>query len=291
MTPSEYVATYLNLPVPLGESHVSKAWVRNYLHSGLGIQSVRAQSAQARLIAAVCVKLQIDSNLPATFQFEGHEVVYKSIKRVFMGKGAPDEIQTVLWMASCCGLLEKRSLSNYCDNNLGIDASGFVANYWGIGKPARGDEHPVGWSGLKPRYIWHTNRAFRRGEWREIQVGDAAIFFRGVRKDNPDQALTKNSYGSEAVHIGIVAAIYPGDAEDTVRLRIAESSGAARSDGGSGVYVRDIGQVTVKTARSLVYFENEIGNERCYFTGPLRQPSPYEAEYNGNLQERLGKRT
>ena len=290
MTPSEYVSTYLNLPIPLGEGQIAKAAVKNYLESGLGIQSVRSQSGRAKLIAALSARLKIAGNFPEHFNFEGVEFRHRSILRVFMGKGSPDEIQTTLWLASRCDLLDLRTLSTFCDNNLGLDGSGFVANYWGIGRPSAGDEQPVGWSGLKPRYIWHTNRPVRRKERSEIREGDAMIYFRGVKKDNPDQALTRNSYGSETVHIGLVASIYPVDLEDRVRIRIAESSGAIRFDGSTGVCIRDVGEVTLKTARSLVYFENADGTERCYFVGPLRQPNPYEPDFNGSLHDRVGRR-
>ena len=278
MSPSEYVSTYLNLPVSLGGSQVVKTSIRNYLESGLGLQSVRAETAGSRLFSALTARLGITGNYPPVFTFEGAEIVTKSIRRVFMGKGAPGEIQAVLWLAARCGLLDRGNISSYCDGNLGIDCAGFVANYWGIGRPTAGDDHPVGWSGLKPRYIWHTNRAFRRKDWSEIRVGDGVVCFRGVRKDNPDQAHSRNSYGSDAFHIGLVAYIAPVARDSTIRLRIAESSGAQRSDGGNGVNVREVGEVEVKVARALVYYES-ANQERSYFVGPLRQPSAYEADY------------
>jgi hypothetical protein len=278
MSPSEYVSTYLNLPVFLGNSQVVKTSIRNYLQSGLGLQSVRAEAAKARLYAALTARLGIKGNYPPVFTFENTEIVTKSIHRVFMGKGAPGEIQLVLWLAARCDLLERGTISSYCDANLGIDCGGFVANYWGIGRPTPGDDQPVGWSGLKPRYVWHTNRSFRRKDWSEIRVGDGVVSFRGVRKDNPDQALTRNSYGSEAFHIGLVSSIAPGDRDSTILLRIAESSGALRSDGGNGVNVRNAGEVEVKVARALAYYET-VDGERSYFVGPSRQPSAYEADY------------
>jgi len=280
MSPSEYVSTYLNLPVFLGGSQVVKTSIRNYLQSGLGLQSVRADAAKSKLFSALTAKLGIRGNYPPVFTFENTEIVTKSIMRVFMGKGAPGEIQAVLWLAARCELLDRGNISSYCDGNLGLDCGGFVANYWGIGRPTPGDDHPVGWSGLKPRYIWHTHRPFRRKDWSEIRVGDGVVCFRGVRKDNPDQALTRNSYGSEAFHIGLVSSIAPVTRDSTIRLRIAESSGAQRSDGGNGVNVRDAGEVEVKVARSLVFYESADQMERSYFVGPMRQPSAYEADYN-----------
>ena len=278
MSPSEYVSTYLNLPVFLGGPQVVKTSIRNYLQSGLGLQSVLAEAAKSRLFSALTTRIGIRGNYPPVFTFENTEIVTKSILRVFMGKGAPDEIQKVLWLAARCELLDRGTISSYCDGNLGLDCGGFVANYWGIGRPSAGDDHPVGWSGLKPRYIWHTHRAFRRKDWSEIQVGDGVVCFRGVKKDNPDQALTRNSYGSEAFHIGLVAFVAPGTGESTILLRIAESSGAQRSDGGNGVHVRNAGEVEVKVARSLAYYETP-SHERSYFVGPSRQPSAYEPNY------------
>jgi hypothetical protein len=279
MSPSEYVSTYLNLPVSLGGSQVIKTSIRNYLQSGLGLQSVLAEAAKAKLFSALTAKLGIRGNYPPVFTFENTEIVTKSLTRVFMGKGAPGEIQAVLWLAARCELLDRGTISSYCDGNLGVDSGGFVANYWGIGRPTPGDDHPVGWSGLKPRYIWHTNRAVRRKDWSEIRVGDGVVCFRGVRKDNPDQALTRSSYGSDAFHIGLVSHIAPGTGDSTIRLRIAESSGARRFDGLNGVNVRDAGEVEVKVARALAYYENDDKTERSYFVGPLRAPAPYEADY------------
>jgi hypothetical protein len=189
-----------------------------------------------------------------------------------MGKGAPDEIQTALWLASKYNLVSTSTSWTYCSKNLGVDCGGFVANYWGIGKPANDAKEPFGWSGVKPRTLWNLNRALRRQSADDIQVGDAVVFFRKVQGNNPD--LT----GSEAFHIAVVSYMLAGDSSNQLQLWIAESSGAVRNDGANGVNERKVGAVTLEQAVQLVYFET-AGKVRGYFLGPTGAPTPYDAEY------------
>jgi hypothetical protein len=72
MSASEYVRTYLQLPVWRNEATTTPISVRNYLQSGMGAQSTRAANAFAQLIAALPKQLDTPGRvLPATFQVRG----------------------------------------------------------------------------------------------------------------------------------------------------------------------------------------------------------------------------
>jgi len=272
MSPSEYVNVYLKLPAYFDNGDVTTVSILNYLQAGLGTQSQRAQAAQNALFSAISKDNGFSRGLPASFDIDGTTVLRNGLSRVFMGKGAPDEIQTALWLASKYNLVSTSTSWTYCSKNLGVDCGGFVANYWGIGKPSNDAKEPFGWSGFKPRTLWNQNRALRRSSVDDIQVGDAVVFFRKVQSNNPDLA------GSEAFHIAVVSYILEGDSSDQLQLWIAESSGAARNDGANGVNERKVGVVTLKQAVQLVYFETP-DKVRCYFLGPTAAPTPYDAEY------------
>ena len=83
-----------------------------------------------------------------------------------------------------CGLVDDKTLTTYGENILGIDCGGFVANYWGIGRPSETTRSPTGATGYKPRTIWGM---FPSQQWRsagEIQADDAAVFFQDVKFDD-----------------------------------------------------------------------------------------------------------
>jgi hypothetical protein len=273
MSPSDYVIAYLNVPVSFDSGGIATLSIKNYLQEGLGTQSQRAHVAQTALFSAIARDQKISGTLPAEFDIDGTTVVRNSLRRVFMGKGAPDEIQTALWLASKYNLVDNSTCWSYCDKNLGIDCGGFVANFWGIGKPVSGANEPQGWSGFKPRTLWNLNRGLRRDTPDSIQIGDAAVFFRKVQSNNPDMA------GSEAFHIAIVSNISPGNSSDQWNIWVAESSGEVRNNGANGVHERQLGDgtLTLRQAVGLAYYENP-NKIRCYFVGPNGTPTPYEAE-------------
>lgn len=278
MPASDYVRTYLKLWCWVNDTF-TVAQVRNYLQSGLAPQSGRAEVAYNNLLSGV-TRLVGSAQLPNIFEVQGDKYIKTSLWRVYHGKGAPDEIQDALWLASLCGLVSDGTLSTYADLNLGIDCGGFVANYWGIGHPSAASPNPTGATGFKPRTIWGMFPGLRRKAPSEIQVDDAAVFFQDVNSDNPDIAASQNSdgtynraSGSQAFHIGLVASVSVAAGSAMVNLEIAESSGAAASSGGNGVNVRSLGQVTATVARGLVYCPD--GANRIYFTGRQGASSPY----------------
>lgn len=285
MTPSEYVENYLGFDVWLGDTF-TRARVRNYLQSGLGSQSANAQDAHVKLKAALAARLKLRGALPAVFAVEGEQYLLKSLVRVSIGKAAPDEIQSALWLASLCGLVDFSTFNSYTDKYLGVDCGGFVANYWGMGRPTLTSQNPNGVDGFLPRTIWEMNRGLRRGQATQIQVGDAAVFFRDVKGNNPDVPAHKlpeggydTSSGSQAFHIGVVSRVSSQPGAGTVTLEIAESSGAPADSGGNGVNVRSLGTIPAIEANRLVYCPD--GSNRIYFVGCDGTPSPYVANTFG----------
>jgi len=277
MPASDYVRTYLQLWCWVNDAFTA-ARVRNYLQSGLGAQASRAATAYAQLMSAL-PKLA-GKPLSNVFEVQGDKYVTTSLWRVYNGKGAPNEIQDALWLASLCGLVDEGTLIAYTDSNLGIDCGGFVANYWGIGRPSVTSPNPTGATGYKPRTIWGLSPGLRRKSPGEIQADDAAVFFKDVKSDDPNIAATQNpgggydsKTGSQAFHIGVVSSVSVVAGTSLVNLEIAESSGATASSGGNGVNVRSLGQVTATVAKGLVYCPD--GTNRIYFTGRQGGSPPY----------------
>ncbi len=239
MNPSDYVDNYLSFDVWLDDTF-TRVGVRNYLQSGLGAQSTSAGDAYRTLAAALAAQLKLRGALPGVFIVEGEQYVSRSLWRVYNGKGAPDEIQSALWLASLCRLVDFSTVNSYTDRCLGVDCGGFVANYWGMGHPTPTDQNPDGATGFKPRTIWEMNRDLHRRQASSIQVGDAAVFFKDVRQDNPDLAAQQKaeggydtSSGSQAFHIGVVSDALCQPGAGAVTLEIAESSGARARAGGT----------------------------------------------------------
>lgn len=98
---------------------------------------------------------------------------------VFVGKGSPKEIADVLKLAVAFGFVEPgfRSMQTYCDKNIGIDCSGFAANYFG----------------LTPKEICNTGAsrmaptAKRIMRLEDVRVGTAIVFKSGQHVALVDQ--------------------------------------------------------------------------------------------------------
>jgi len=276
----DYVRTYLQLQVWKDEMFTTNIPIRQYLQSGKGTQSANANAAYGKLMGALPKLAGSAANAaPEIFEVQGDKYSKTSLWRVFNGKGAPSEIQDALWLALLAGQVNEKTIATYADTNLGIDCGGFVANYWGIGRPSPTEPKPNYATGIKPRAVWGLNPKLRRTSASEIQVDDAAVFFEDVKGDDPNIAaqLKDGKYdsntGSQAFHIGVVASVQAIAGTDLVDLDIAESSGARASSGGTGVNVRSLGQVKATVAKGLVWCPD--GKNRIYFTGKDGDVSPY----------------
>jgi hypothetical protein len=287
MTAEDYVRTYLQLWCWVNDTF-TVVQVRNYLQSGLGTQASRAAGAYAKLLGALPKVAGVPAGraLPAVFEVKGDKYVSTSLWRAYNGKGAPDEVQNAIYLASVCGLVNESTLNNYVDSNLGIDCGGFVANYWGIGRPDVTTPNPNGATGFKPRTIWGMYPKQQRKAASEIQADDAAVFFEDVKNDDPNITAQKGDdgkydpkTGSQAFHIGVVSSATAIAGTNQVDLDIAESSGAPADSGGNGVNVRSLGKVTATVAKGLVYCMS--GQSRIYFTGRQGPATPYAPNLYG----------
>jgi len=276
---AEYVSRYLRLTVWYDKQSTTTIQIKNYLQSGQGTQSANAAIALQKLMNAL-PKL-VGKPLGNVFEVDGEKYLSKSVWRVYNGKGAPNEIQDALYLALLCGLVDGKTLQSYADSTLGIDCGGFVANYWGIGRPTESDLNPEGATGFKPRTIWGKFPKLQRKAASEIDVDDAAVFFKDVKNDDPNIAAQPkaagggydSTTGSQAFHIGVVKSVTAIAGTDQVDLTIAESSGAPAPSGGNGVNVRALGKVKATVAKGLVWCPD--GNNRIYFVGKDGAVSPY----------------
>jgi hypothetical protein len=220
-----------------------------------------------------------------TFKFEGEDYINQSITRSFIGKACPWELQETIQLGSLIGAINTNNVRQYCLDNLGVDCGGFVANYWGEGVPHMAEPTIKGATGISPRNFWANSEIWsdavrrRRVAATAIQPGDAAVFFKDIKDNNPDLAKQRDKSnkliqgtGSEAFHIGLVNRI-SASANSITMLEIAESSGSHASSGGNGVNVRTAGVTGVGKSGPYVYAE--VGkNERIYFVAPPGDAGP-----------------
>ncbi|CDI04454.1 hypothetical protein BN873_980055 [Candidatus Competibacter denitrificans Run_A_D11] len=220
-----------------------------------------------------------------TFNFDDYDYIPASIHRTFIGKACPWEIQETIQLGSSIGVINRDNVDKYCRDNIGVDCGGFVAAYWGEAVPHMAGPNPPMATGISPRSFWSDSKTWpdvirrRRTDPTAIQPGDAAIFFEGVKGNNPDIMARKDSNGnwikdsgSKAFHIGLVNDISASGTAIT-KLEIAESSGAPSIYGGNGVNVRTA-RVT-STGKSNSYVYAEVGqNERIYFLAPIPGAGP-----------------
>jgi hypothetical protein len=289
LSPAVYVNAYADLwswGLFDGDWVYSGTPVINYLQYGKPPQSTNAQLAYKKFME----KLEAVTKNPSirhvkTFRFMDYDYINMSIGRTFMGKACPWEIQETLQLGSQIGAFSNSNLYQYCSDSLGVDCGGFVANYWGIGVPHMVNPSPFGATGISPRSFWADSKTWpdvlrrRRTAFTDIQEGDAAIFFKDVKDNNPDIAKQRDKNnkliegtGSEAFHIGVVNRIGASPSAISM-LEVAESSGASSKFGGNGVNVRSVG--TTGSGKSGVYVYAAAGmNERIYFVAPPAGAGP-----------------
>jgi hypothetical protein len=268
-----------------------QAPIVNYLQHNQSEQDKRAAIAERALRNLLPAATGIPHvNHLKTFNFNEYDYINNSITRSYIGKACPWEIQETLQLASEVGAVAEANLTDYCRTALGVDCGGFVANYWGESCPHMTQVAPAGWNGILPRSFWSNTQLWpdvmsrRRQMAGHVKPGDAAIFFKDVKNNNPDIAKQRDSNGkliagtgSEAFHIGLVSQV-GSDGGGFTSLEIAESSGAKSIYGGSGVNVRSAHIAGSGMSGKWVYCE--VGNdERIYFVAPPWGWGP-EAAYN-----------
>ena len=289
LSPAVYVDAYADLWSWMfvdGDWSYTSTPIINYLQNGLGGQSSNAQLAHRAFMSKLVAKSGNSSiALAKTFKFEGEDYINQSITRAFIGKACPWELQETIQLGSLIGAVNSNDVYKYCLDNIGVDCGGFVANYWGVGVPHMANTTPFGATGFSPRSFWADSKTWpdvlrrRRTAATGIQPGDAAVFFKDIKDDNPDIAKQRDKNnkliqgtGSEAFHIGLVSRV-SASANSITMLEIAESSGARSVFGGSGVNVRTA--AVTGTGKSGLYVYAEVGkNERIYFVAPPAGAGP-----------------
>ena len=288
LSPAVYVNAYANLSSWLW---FNGAW--NWTDTGIimYLQNSGAQQTAANIVENAFWDKLARANqgkslrYVKTFNFDDYDYIPTSIHRTFIGKACPWEIQETIQLASSIGIVNDQNIDKYCHDNVGVDCGGFVAAYWGEAVPHMAAPNPAMATGISPRSFWADSTTWpdvlrrRRTDAGAIQPGDAAIFFKGVKDNNPDILAKKGSdgqwiegSGSQAFHIGVVNNIGASGGAITM-LEIAESSGAASIFGGNGVNVRTA-QVA-GTGKSGAYVYAEVGSkERIYFLAPIPGAGP-----------------
>ena len=282
-TPADFARVYAQLFTWLwdGDDWVARrAPVINYLQHNDSKQDRRAQEAHKRLRALLPRATGMASvNQVKTFNYNDYDYINNSISRSFMGKACPWEIQETLQLASEVGAVTEGGLLEYCRSSLGVDCGGFVANYWGEACPHMGEVAPAGWSGILPRGFWSNTSIFpgvmasRRRRVEDVKPGDAAVFFKDVKDNNPDVAKQRRAdgsliagSGSEAFHIALVNRVGGGGGKFTL-LEVAESAGSPSLYGGDGVNVHPVTITDTGTSGTSIYCQSGPAT-RLYFVGP-----------------------
>lgn len=283
LSPALYVKAYADLwswMVVDGDWVYTSTPIVNYLQNGLGSRSASAKLAYKTFMSKLATVTKIPGVAVAkTFNYQDYDYINASIARTFIGKACPWEIQETIQLGSLIGAVGSDDAYTYCNDSIGTDCGGFVANYWGIGVPHMDNPNPFGATGISPRSFWADSKTWpdvlrrRRTAASAIEPGDAAIFFKDIKDNNPDIAKQRNAEGkliagtgSEAFHIGVVNRV--SAAGNTISmLEVAESSGGRSIYGGDGVNVRAVGVSGSGKSGQYVYAETG-SNERIYFVAP-----------------------
>jgi len=282
LLPEQYARAYAELWswMLVGEDwSYTRTPIVSYLQNGSNAMATRAKATHQALLSGLQRKTG-DPGIGArkTFQFNGDDYINLSITRTFIGKACPWEIQETMQLASQLGLVVPEKSRFFCTDNVGVDCGGFVANYWGVGVPHMAEPNPSGAYGISPRSFWSDNKTWpdvmqrRRSAASAVRPGDAAIFFKDIKGDNPDLAKQRDAKGnliagtgSEAFHIGLVNQVGGSTA---MKLDVAESSGARSAFGGNGVNVRSVNVTGTGVSCGKWVYAEVGGNERIYFVAP-----------------------
>lgn len=227
VSPSEYMKRYTNLTVPPDVDNGCAAatvnvhcYRNNGLRGNLGTQAaVKGGGPKDALVQKLKELLKVH-HLPAaptvaaTANGKSISVDVKKVVRTFVGKGSPDEISDILWLARRLHLVEYHnivggtqkhvrldatwSFQHYCDDYIGLDCNGFVGNYV---------QHVMERPNFEPstRIQDYPPRAKHRAKIDEIQPLDILIW---------------TDYG----HIAIIDSVDAVDADGSRTCTVVEST-------------------------------------------------------------------
>lgn len=162
MTPEDYMNKYLHCPVWLADDTVREIRIDKYLNHGESSNSDAAWRAYERLIQELAT-LTRTRPWATRYQKDGWVFETRLLRRAFVGKGSPSNIQDVYLAASYCGLVTASSAQDYANRCLGTDCNGFVGNYFGVDPNTDISEYD-----RRPRD--------RRSRAEEIQARDVVVF-------------------------------------------------------------------------------------------------------------------
>lgn len=146
MTPEQYLDRYHNLSVILDDNSTQTVHLSNYVSGcvppywparGHILDGIARELNRTAVAGQPPVRA---SHLPAAFVIDNWMIDLMGVLRVFMGKGSPDEIADVLWLAHRFGLVTNPArpranavaLDEYVRRYIGLDCNSFVGNYYGL---------------------------------------------------------------------------------------------------------------------------------------------------------------
>jgi hypothetical protein len=207
MLPAEYVCRYGDVKVPADtETGQTPARVNIHVYRNNGLTGTLGTTAamagggpKDALVGKIKETLKVahcPSKPTKIATVDNRDIMVSATKvvGVYAGKGSPEDISDILWLARHFQLVDVQQaagapkkkltkdatlpLSTYCDNYVGLDCNGFVGNYIWYGKKGKAWSKP-GFNDLKGPDSIITN--FFKGapavtRWEDIKSSNTYIF-------------------------------------------------------------------------------------------------------------------
>jgi hypothetical protein len=222
MTPSEYAAIYLNRNVMLDNNQIVMVSINKYLLNNGSRRNKNGLAAKDVIIGGMVAETK-SSWAASIYKIDGWPINKVDIACVFMGKGSPSHISDAVWLASRYGLIRiepnrknssaipARTVTQFCDDCVGLDCNGFVNNYFSFSRDKSIDTYDANYP------------SSRRQSLEEVQTGDAVIFIEenDATAKNPKAAVPAAGLYK---HIAAVdKAVVAG--QDRLELTLLQSGG------------------------------------------------------------------
>jgi hypothetical protein len=268
VSPEEYMSKYLKMTVDLADGALHEVAIDRYLNHGkiehpvpdsdgrvMTARAKDAEAARSALRQAVTVYLhKLTAEERRRFLVHYKPLDLMALNRPFWGKGSPQEVCDVLWLASKCGLLTSATLSRYCNAHLGLDCNGFAANYWGMTQPMPENASTI---------LFNARPRTKMGD---IRNGDAIVEFVG----------RKTATAKDARHVAVVAGS-PSASGSVLTFDRVQSAGLNGNIGLEIEYGKKW-ELKHETGDGQLYFPVVTGptaGRRCYFAaGPPKKAVP-----------------
>jgi len=222
MTPSQYADCYLKRNTVLDNDQIVTIRIDKYLQNNGSTRNKNGLAAKDAIIGAMVAETKT-SWAAHTFNIGGWLVGKVDVACVFMGKGSPSEVANAIWLASRYGLIlidpkrknhsgvRTRTLTEFCDDCVGLDCNGFVNNYFSFSRDKSIDTYDV-------RYP-----QARRQSAEEVKADDVLVF---IEEDDTAAKDLKAGRpgGTSYKHIAVIDAVAPAG-KDQLLLTLVQSSG------------------------------------------------------------------